>query len=84
MNSKKCNGCETDPQHSFAWEIIKELSAAKKRLFVLLLVVIVLWFATIGGFVWHINQNNHFTDYGYNFKESEAMYNEHFTHYHKA
>jgi Trk-type K+ transport system membrane component len=66
MNSKKCNGCETKPHHSFEWEMIKELSLEKKRLFALLLVVLFLWFATIGGFVWHISKNNYSHTYTLN------------------
>lgn len=54
MNSKKCDGCNTE--HSLAWQMIKELNRKNKRLLVLLLTVSVLWLATIGSFVWHISQ----------------------------
>lgn len=40
---------------TFATEMIDELKATSKRWFVLFLVVLFLWFATIGLFVWYIS-----------------------------
>lgn len=42
--------------HSFAFDLLMEFKALNKRLFVIILVVLGLWFATIGGFVWYLNQ----------------------------
>ena len=48
-------------EHSFAWEMLKQYSASNKRLFTALIVVIVLWFCTMGGFVWLWNQCDYAT-----------------------
>lgn len=48
-------------EHSFAWEMLKQYSASNKRLFTALIVVIVLWFCTMGGFVWLWNQYDYST-----------------------
>jgi hypothetical protein len=39
-----------------ALEILKELKANSKRNFIAFVVVLILWFATIGVFIWYINQ----------------------------
>lgn len=41
---------------TLATEMLKELKANSKRWFISFLVVLVLWFATIGIFIWYINQ----------------------------
>lgn len=41
---------------TLATEMLKELKANSKRWFVSFITVLVLWFATIGIFVWYINQ----------------------------
>lgn len=41
---------------TLATELIKELRASSKRWFIAFIVVLVLWFATIGIFVWYLNQ----------------------------
>lgn len=48
-------------EHSFAWEMLKQYSASNKRLFTALIVVIVLWFCTMGCFVWLWNQYDYAT-----------------------
>ena len=48
-------------EHSFAWEMLKQYSASNKRLFTALIVVIVLWFCTMGAFVWLWNQYDYAT-----------------------
>ena len=57
---KTCSGCENvesqEEQHSLAWEMIKELSKTMKRQTVIIFVILGLWFASIVGFVWYINQ----------------------------
>ena len=39
---------------NLATELMHELKAASKRWFIAFLVVLGLWFATIGGFIWYI------------------------------
>ncbi len=41
---------------TLATEMMMELKANSKRWFISFLVVLVLWFATIGLFIWYINQ----------------------------
>lgn len=41
---------------NFATELIKTANANAKRLFILLIIVLTLWFATIGLGVWLLNQ----------------------------
>ncbi|MEG1506915.1 MAG: hypothetical protein RR478_05415 [Bacilli bacterium] len=41
---------------NLATEMLKELKQQSKRWFIGFLVVVSLWFATIGGFVWFISQ----------------------------
>ena len=57
MEDKKkiCNK-ECTHGHSAEWSVSSELAKSNKRMFVILVKVIVLWFATIAGFVWYINQ----------------------------
>lgn len=40
---------------SDAWLMIKELGKQNKRMFTALVIVLCLWFATIGGFVWYLS-----------------------------
>ena len=40
---------------TLATEMLRELKANNKRLFIGLLVVIALWFATIGVFIWYLS-----------------------------
>lgn len=47
---------------SFAMELLRDAGKRNKRTFTLLLVVIFLWFATIGSFVWYINQFDFVTE----------------------
>ena len=48
---------------SLALELLKDSSKRNKRTFTVLLVVIFLWFATIVGFVWYINQFDFISEY---------------------
>lgn len=47
---------------SFAMELLRDAGKRNKRTFTLLLVVILLWFMTIGSFVWYINQFDYVTE----------------------
>lgn len=49
----KCHSGKNMEEKNFATEILKELKATNKRLFIALIVVTTLWFATIGGFLWY-------------------------------
>lgn len=41
---------------NLATEMLKELKSNAKRWFIAFIVVLVLWFTTIGLFIWYINQ----------------------------
>lgn len=67
MSEKKCNNCEIKgTEHSLGWEILKELTKIVKRSYILVVAVLVLWFATIGVFTWYINHYNHSNCENYN------------------
>lgn len=46
---------------SFAMELLKDMRKTNKRIFVILLVVLGMWFATIGAFVYYINTTGYET-----------------------
>lgn len=48
---------------SLALELLRDSSKRNKRTFIVLLVVIFLWFTTIVGFVWYINQFDFISEY---------------------
>lgn len=41
---------------TLALEMMKELKTHSKRWFISFIIVLMLWFATIGVFIWYINQ----------------------------
>jgi len=43
-------------ERSLALEMLQELKAQSKRWFISFIIVLILWFATIGVFIWYINQ----------------------------
>lgn len=45
-------------EESFAKELLKGYSTQAHRWFVAFLVVLCMWFGTIGGFIWFLNQYN--------------------------
>lgn len=45
-----------EEKSTLALEMMKELKANSKRWFISFLVVLALWFTTIGIFIWYINQ----------------------------
>lgn len=51
-------------EESFAKELLKGYSAQAHRWFIAFIVVLILWFSTIGGFIWFLNQYN-FESYEY-------------------
>lgn len=42
-------------EERFATELLQEVKASAKRWFIAFIVVLCLWFATIGAFVWYIS-----------------------------
>lgn len=42
-------------EESFAMEILKDYKKANKRLFIIIIVILSMWFATIGAFIYYIN-----------------------------
>lgn len=46
---------EDKEKRSDAWFMIQELGKQNKRIFIALITVVVLWFATIGGFAWYLS-----------------------------
>lgn len=55
-----------EEKSTLALEMMKELKANSKRWFISFLVVLVLWFTTIGIFIWYINQPVEETTYSQN------------------
>lgn len=53
-----CDGCSSnknEERKSDAWFMIEEMGRQNKRMFSALITIIILWFATIGGFVWYLS-----------------------------
>ena len=46
---------ENKENYTLATEMLHELKASAKRWFIAFIVVLVLWFATIGVFIWYIS-----------------------------
>lgn len=55
---KVCNHCgeQNEQSDSFAMELLKGYSAQAKRWFIACLTILFMWLATIGLFVWYLNQ----------------------------
>jgi hypothetical protein len=51
-----------EKENSFAMEMLKELSKQNKRLGVIIIVIASLWFSTIAGFGWYMNQYDYTTE----------------------
>lgn len=49
-------------EKSLAYELIQDARKQNKRTFVLLIIVLALWFSTIFGFIWYINQFDYATE----------------------
>lgn len=49
-------------EKSLAYELIQDARKQNKRTFILLIIVLALWFATIFGFIWYINQFDYVTE----------------------
>ena len=48
-------------EQSFAYEILRDYKKQNKRLFVILIIVLCMWFATIGAFIYYINTTGYET-----------------------
>lgn len=42
-------------EHSFAMELLKDQKKQNKRQFIIILVILIMWFASIGLFIYYIN-----------------------------
>lgn len=42
-------------EKSLAWEMLENQKANNKRMFILLVIILCMWFATIGAFLYYIN-----------------------------
>lgn len=42
-------------EKSLAWELLQDTKKANKRMFIVILVILVMWFVTIGLFVYYVN-----------------------------
>lgn len=55
-----CGKCSDNNQdvdsHSLLWGMMKELSAANKRMTMFIVMITLLWFGTIGMFIWYLYQ----------------------------
>lgn len=49
-------------EKSLAMELLQDMKRTNKRMFALLVIILILWFATIGCFVWYINQFDFVTE----------------------
>ena len=49
-------------EKSLAMELLQDMKKTNKRMFALLVIILILWFATIGCFVWYINQFDFVTE----------------------
>lgn len=49
-------------EKSLAMELLQDMKKTNKRMFTLLVIILILWFATIGSFVWYINQFDFVTE----------------------
>lgn len=56
MADNELKNIQEQEEKGIAMELLGELKTQNKRLATILIIVICLWFATIGGFVWYLNQ----------------------------
>lgn len=61
------------PERSDAWHMIELLGLQNRRMFTALITVLVLWAATIGGFVWYLYQYD-FVSYAVDSTEGDANF----------
>lgn len=62
MSCSNCVSNEKKEGKSDAWFMIEEMGRQNKRMFIALIAVLILWFGTIGGFVWYMNQYDFSTE----------------------
>lgn len=49
---------KTKVEESLAMELLKNCSSQAHRWFIAFIIVLCMWFGTIGGFIWFLNQYN--------------------------
>lgn len=49
---------------SLAMEFVKDYKKANKRMFIIIIVILSMWFATIGAFIYYINTTGYYGEYG--------------------
>lgn len=55
LEQEKPNKNPKIPEITFASELLSEVKATSKRWFIAFIIVLVLWFATIGGFITYLS-----------------------------
>lgn len=53
---QKAKEGQTEDINNLAMDLLQDYKLNFKRVFALLVIVLILWAATIGGFVWYLNQ----------------------------
>ncbi|MCI9364926.1 MAG: hypothetical protein HFG17_11865 [Oscillospiraceae bacterium] len=53
---QKAKEGQTEDVNNLAMDLLQDYKLNFKRVFALLVIVLILWAATIGGFVWYLNQ----------------------------
>lgn len=64
---------KTKVEESLAMELLKGYSSQAHRWFIAFVIVLCMWFGTIGGFIWFLNQYN-FESYEYS-QDSQGINN---------
>lgn len=64
-------------EHSFAMEILREQKKSNKRLFVALIVVLFMWFVTIGYLVYVLNDVGEYDEQTIDIEDVEVIDNSH-------
>lgn len=55
--AKACDKkCKPEAEENFALQLLKDYSKQAHRWFIIALVILGMWLATIGGFIWYLNQ----------------------------
>lgn len=64
-------------EHSFAMEILREQKKSNKRLFIALIVVLCMWFVTIGYLVYVLNDIGKYDEQTIDIEDVEVIDNSH-------
>ena len=56
--TKKCTACKTTcAEHSFEWEVIKNLLKTARLRLLAIIVLLIFWLVSTSGFIWCLKQN---------------------------